>query len=114
MIEKVPTEPTPLKIRAPPKAGSQYADVDTDDAVARQRKARELRPVWFLPNVDDKEGMFEKTDKAEKSRAALPTSEGSARWDKIAQDVEAKHTEVDTERNAYAAHEGERNETEAR
>ena len=51
-----------------------------------------MRPVWFLPGVDDRDGFFIPKDRASKEvKSSLPThaSDSSARWSALAAKVEA-------------------------
>jgi len=89
VIELKKEKNTPLQMHAPAKAGESYAEPDVREAVTKLRREEELRPVWFLPGVDDHKGMFDQASKAERTyKPSLPTAVKSERFDELAREVE--------------------------
>ena len=75
----------------PTKAGARFADVDASNATRDLREAAKVRPVWFLPGVDDHDGAG--LIKGSTFKAALPTTGDQSRWAQLADDVD-KHIQM--------------------
>ena len=96
-----------VRLRDPTKAGERFADRDVSNAAREGREEAKVRPVWFLPGVDDHDGAGLK--EGSNFKAALPTTGESSHWAQIANEVHERiaaeeradvHSDV-----AYAANE---------
>ena len=104
---------TKLDIPAPPRAGAEFDDVDARKATRTTESEANVRPVWFLPGVDDHDGAGLKASSAPKEfKAALPTGGETERWSGLAKEVDdrvtATHKADVASRTEFAAHEGRR------
>ena len=95
-IVEPPAKLKDTRLKEPTKAGARFADTDATRAMAAIREDARVRPVWFLPGVDDHDGAGLKEGSTFK--AALPTTDRSERWAKLAEDIDTKNLE-----NATAA-----------
>ena len=70
------------------KAGERFADYDVSKAARDGREAAKIRPVWFLPGVDDHDGAGLK--EGSNFKAALPNTGEQSRWAQIASEVDQR------------------------
>ena len=80
-----------IRLKDSIKAGAKFADVDASNATRDLREAAKVRPVWFLPGVDDHDGAG--LIKGSTFKAALPTTGDQSRWAQLADDVD-KHIKM--------------------
>ena len=113
-IQVVTSKPlTKLDIPAPPRAGAEFDDVDARKATRTTESEANVRPVWFLPGVDDHDGAGLKASSAPKEfKPAMPGGGDTERWSDLAKEVDdrvtATHKADVASRTEFAAHEGRR------